>query len=219
MKVHLFVEGDLEQRVLPGFFTRWLLARGFSQAPEIPTPHNFHDIGKFVNEIGESAGGFLRKVDPNEQVAAIGIADLKDPIDHAFFPPDVTTVQERYDYGVKKIQKEVGDSRFRMYFSVHEFEAWLLAEPGLFPAPIAEALAGIAVPPEAVNFNETPAKLLTRLFKEAVRKGELKHPYRKIGHGVRYFNQLDPEIAYAKCPYLKRLLDDLLALAQEAGLE
>ncbi len=219
MKIQLFVEGDLEQKILPAFFARWLTSHGLRQVPEFPKPHNFEGIGRFIKKIGPAAGGFLHDVGPGEQVAAIGIADLKDPIDHSFFPDDVVSVQDRYDFAVTQIQEQVNDSRFRMYFSVHELEAWLLAEPQLFGSPIKDALAGIAVPPEEVDFDEPPGKLLTRLHREAVEKGELKHTYRKTGHGMRYFSQLDPEIAYDKCPYLKRLLDDLLALAQEAGLE
>ncbi len=216
MKIQLFVEGDVEQKVLPGFLRRWLLHRGIKELPEFPTPHNFHGCGSLLKEIGKSAAGFLGRSDADEPVAAIGIADLKDPIDHSFFPANVTTVGDRYDYGVSRIQEQVGDPRFRMYFSVHELEAWLLAQPALLPPEIQPALDEIAADPEEVNFDEPPGRLLERLFREAVNRRELRHPYRKMKHGVRFFRQLDPEIAYGKCPYLSRMLDDVLALAGQS---
>lgn len=64
--------------------------------------------------------------------------------------------------------------------AVHETEAWLLSDPGIFPAEGRRAFPDRCRRPETVNFDE-------------------------------------PEVAYERCPSLKALLDDMLALAQEAG--
>jgi hypothetical protein len=42
--------------------------------------------------------------------------------------------------------------------------------------------------------------------------------YKKTTHGSELFSQLDVELAYAKCPRLKELLDEMLNLAKSAGL-
>jgi hypothetical protein len=59
-----------------------------------------------------------------------------------------------------------------------------------------------------VNFDEPPAKLLERLYKEKLHKG-----YKKVIDGANLFADLKPEVAYGKCPSLQRLMDDMLQLA------
>lgn len=59
-----------------------------------------------------------------------------------------------------------------------------------------------------MNFDEPPAKLLERLYREKLRKS-----YKKVIDGANLFAALKPEIAYEKCPALKRLMDDMLQLA------
>jgi hypothetical protein len=107
----------------------------------------------------------------------------------------------------------VGHSRFRQHFAVHELEAWLLAAPTVLPADVAKALPGKCAWPESVNFDEPPAKLLERLY-----RAKLKRSYKKITDGADLFRRLDPEAAAAKCPQLRVLLDELLALAKGSGL-
>jgi hypothetical protein len=42
----------------------------------------------------------------------------------------------------------------------------------------------------------------------------LNRSYRKVTDGSNLFQDLVPEIAYALCPYLKVLLDEMLLLAK-----
>ena len=81
----------------------------------------------------------------------------------------------------------------------------------MLPRAVREVLP--ATPPEKVNFNEPPAKLLDRLY-----TSKLSRRYKKTTDGTNLFRALDPAVAYAKCPNLKLLLDDMLQLAQAAGL-
>jgi hypothetical protein len=91
---------------------------------------------------------------------------------------------------------------------VHEVEAWLLSQPELFPSEVRKALPGTIAQPEGVNFQQPPSKLLQRLFKD-----KLKQTYKKVTHGKNLFDNLDPSVAYNKCPNLRELLDEMLRLA------
>ena len=44
-----------------------------------------------------------------------------------FYPPGKTTADERFAWGKEHFEKEVGLEKFRLFFAVHEFEAWLLS--------------------------------------------------------------------------------------------
>jgi len=63
--------------------------------------------------------------------------------------------------------------------------------------------------PEEVNL--PPAKLLERLYKQ-----HTKRRYKKVIYGRELFSQLDPNLAYSKCPTFKALLDEMQKMA--AGL-
>ena len=81
-----------------------------------------------------------------------------------------------------------------------------MSDSGIFPSECRNVLDKIKLP-ETVNLDEPPAKLLHRLY---------RHKYKKTTHGPELFGKLDPQVAYAKCPKLKVLLDKMLELAQAA---
>ncbi len=92
---------------------------------------------------------------------------------------------ERYDWAKREIERKVGNPKFRAFFSVHEVEAWLLSEPELFPAEVRNAFSGKITQPESVNFDEPPAKLLKRLYRD-----KLHNDYKKIVNGKDLFDRL-----------------------------
>jgi hypothetical protein len=53
---------------------------------------------------------------------------------------------------------------------------------------------------------------------EGVSDGLAGRHYKKRVHGADLFAKLDPEVAYGKCPHLKMMLDEMLRLAEEAGI-
>jgi hypothetical protein len=130
-----------------------------------------------------------------------------------FYPPDKTTADERFSWGREHFEKEVGLEKFRLFFAVHEFEAWLLSEPDIFSREIKNALPNKVAQPERVNFTEPPAKLLDRIYKQQTTRN-----YKKTTYGKQLFAKLDPTTAVSKCPYLKAMLDEMLTLAKAAGL-
>jgi hypothetical protein len=40
--------------------------------------------------------------------------------------------------------------------------------------------------------------------------------YKKIVYGSELFDRLDPSVAYSKCPYLAKMLDEMLTMAKSA---
>jgi len=95
---------------------------------------------------------------------------------------------------------------------VHETEAWLLSQPSIFPTALQEEIAANTQRPELVNSHEHPAKFLHRLYTAHLNRG-----YKKVTDGNALFGKLDPAVACSKCPHLKAMLDDMLALARNIG--
>ncbi len=145
-----------------------------------------------------------------EILAVIGLMDLYGP---AFYPGHLSTADERHRWAKEHFEKQVGHDRFRMFFAVHEFEAWLLSHPEIFPRDIQNLMRGKFGQPEKINFDQPPAKRLNQIYQQATRKN-----YKKTTYGKQLFAQLDPSIAVKKCPYLKAMLEEMLSLAKSAGL-
>jgi len=207
MKFVLLVEGKTEKGSVAAFLKRWL-------DPQLTRPVgiqviSFNGYAELDRKMAAKAKMHLSGPKQGEIIAVIGLLDLYGP---NFYPADKTTAQERYEWGVEHFQRKVGLDRFRMFFAVYEFEAWLLSEPEVFPRNVKEALPNKIAQPETVNFNEPPAKLLDRVYKQKTRRN-----YKKTTYGKQLFAKLDPATAVSKCPFLKKMVDEMLSLAKKAG--
>jgi len=205
MKFVLFVEGPTERLALPSFLKRWLDAR--LNQPVGIQPVKFEGWPELVKDCPRKARMYLNKGDI---IAVIALLDLYGP---TLYPKNKCSASERYVWAKKKLEAQVGATKFRQFFAVHETEAWLLSDPSIFPSAIKKALPAKTNNPEDVDFDLPPSKLLEDLFWQKTGK-----TYKKITHGKEFFDKLDPNLAYQKCPRLKELLDELLKLAKEAGL-
>ena len=136
----------------------------------------------------------------------IALLDLYGP---TFYPKTKKTADERFEWAKIELEKKVNHPKFLQYFAVHETEAWLLADPDLFPLEVKRALPAKIQNPETINFDEPPAKLLERLYN--LKTGRR---YKKVTNGRELFGRLDPNVAYGKCPRLRELLDKMLELAK-----
>ncbi len=209
MKFVLLVEGDTEKKVLNDFLKRWLDPR-LTKSVGIKID-NSKSWSTLVRDAPAKVEVILRAAkSPNEVIAVIGLMDLYGP---EFYPEDKKTISERYAWAKWYMEDQVENNKFRQHFAVHETEAWLLSDPGIFPDKISKALPTKIAQPETVNFNEPPAKLLDKLYEEKTKRG-----YNKVADGKELFKNLNPQTAYEKCPYLKMLLDEMLTLARDAGL-
>jgi len=206
MKFVLFVEGHTEKLAVPQLLKRWL-------DPQLAKPvgikvSRFEGWNEYARDIRQKVELNLSGKSGSDVIAGIGLLDLYGP---TIYPAERTGVASRLAWAKEHFERLTGHPRFRQHFAVHELEAWLLAEPTVLPRAVREVLP--STPPERVNFNEPPAKLLDRLY-----TSKMNRRYKKTTDGANLFRALDPAIAYAKCPTLKLLLDDMLQLAREAEL-
>ena len=207
MKFVLFVEGQTEHAALPRFLARWLDPR-LTKRVGIQTV-KFEGWAEFRKKVPRRVRLHLDGPKNEEIVAAIGLLDLYGP---TFYPASAATAGERLAAGTALIENEINDPRFRMFFAVHELEAWILSQPNLLPPSVRDALPAKVSQPEIVNFNEPPSKLLDRLYNEKLKTG-----YKKVVNGENLFAKLDPAVVCEKCPEFRRMLDTMLGLAQNAG--
>lgn len=140
-------------------------------------------------------------------IAVIALLDLYGP---TIYPNDKQSAASRYQRARKVLEEKVGHPRFRQFSAVHETEAWLFSDPGLFAPSIRNALPGKAQHPEKISFDEPPSKLPERVY-----KSKTGRTYKKVAHGKELSDRPDPNAAYRKCPRLRELLDEMLRLARE----
>ena len=205
MKFILFVEGHTEKHAVGAFLKRWL---------DLRTPKSvgimvvrFDGWPEMVKDMPKKAKMHLAGPDHDEIIGVLALLDLYGP---TFYPDHLLTSKERLDWATQEMENRVGDARFHMFFAVHEFEAWLLSQPEIFPRPIAEAISKIPRAPEDVDFDAPPSKRLREFYEKAGRN------YKKTTHGVQLFAKLDPNVAAEKCPELRKMLEAMLKMAQDS---
>ncbi len=206
MRFVVFVEGHSEKQVVPAFLKRWLDPR--LRQPVGINAVRFDGWAALHDDVAQRAHVYLDKSLNPDVVAVVSLLDLYGP---DIYPDDVRSAAQRARWGAKHIEGKVNHEKFRHFFAVHELEAWLLSQPDVFPPAIRKLLP--KKPPENVNFDMPPARLLSQLYLKAKRKD-----YKKIVNGRELFQKLDPDVAREKCPNLKLLLDTMLELAESAGL-
>ena len=208
MRFVMFVEGHTEKKIISPFLKRWLDAR-LDQRVGIKVVR-FDGWSEMVKDLRVKASMHLRAPSADQIIAVIALLDLYGP---NIYPDGLTSARKRMNWAVKELEGQVGEERFRMFFAVHEIEAWLLSDPDIFPPSVARAFPGKVQQPESVNFNEPPAKLLDRLY-----QSKQKKHYKKVVDGSILFKKLGPDRVYEKCPVFGRMMDEMLSLAKSAGL-
>lgn len=198
MKFILLAEGRTEKQAVGKFLKLWLDQQLAPNRVGVQV-ESFAGSGRFVREFAGRAQFHLSPAWANEIIGVIGLLDL---------------------YGCPRqadpaaFEAQVGDNRFRMFFAVHESEAWLLSQPAIFPSEVCNALSKEQTKrPEDVNTVRPPSKLLNKLFLHHCNRA-----YKKITDGQQFFARLEPNTARAKCPNLRDTLDTMLAMAKSAGL-
>jgi hypothetical protein len=204
MKFVLFCEGATEKSALPDFLRRWLNSK-------LPVkvgiqPVAFNGWAEMVRDSPKKAELHLRNPDV---IAVVALLDLYGP---NFYPPDRQTAAEQYEWAKEYLESSVKSPRFRQHFAVHDVEAWILSDPDNLPRAVRKKLPIEKIAkPEMVNFDEPPAYLLNRLYREATNRD-----YKKRTYGEELFRKLDPLVVWQKCPYFRKLADDLVYLSQKA---
>ena len=126
MKFVLLVEGATEKKSIAKFVKRWLDSR-LSQPVGIQTV-NLTCFGDFKKKAPKKTLNHLNGPDKDQIIAVIGLLDLYGPQFSAFYPPDKTTVEQRYKWAVDYFQRNVKNLKFLMFFAVHDFSGWLKSQ-------------------------------------------------------------------------------------------
>jgi hypothetical protein len=205
MKFVLFVEGDTEKSLAP-FLKRWLDAR-LTKKIGIQIV-KFYGFGEFKKDLKKRAELHLHQ--NNEIIAVIALIDMYGL--ELEYPPEINTVQQRSQWATQFFEETVSNDKFRVFFAIHETEAWLLSDPDIFQKNIRNSFPARFNKPESVNFNEPPSVHLNGLYLT-----HLNQRYRKILDGTTLFEKLDPDIVCKKCPSFKLMMESLLQLARDAG--
>ncbi len=205
MRFILFVEGDTEQKAVPSFLKRWLDPK--LERPVGIKPIKFQGWAEMQKGMLKKAKMYLEGPMHSDVFGVIGLMDLYGP---SFYPDGLTTASERLSWARNKLEESVASDRFRMFFAVHEIEAWLLSQPQLFPEPVKKVVEKSCKNPEDVNFDAPPSKLLGQLY-----QNKTGRTYKKVTYGGQLFAKLDPELAANKCPELKRMLECMLQMAND----
>lgn len=203
MKFILLVEGETESKALPQFFGRWLN----EQLPErigIKT-----DKVSGIVDLQTKARMYLGSKGSSDYIAVVGLLDL---YGLEGMESSNKSIQELIISERQKIFQKLDSDKFRLFFAVHELEAWLLSQPDIFPKEVRKSFPSSIKNPESVDFDEPPAKLLKRLYLKKLKNRN----YKKTRDGSALFSKLDPQIAHTKCPYLAEMLDEMLRLASTA---
>ncbi len=205
MKLILLSEGATEKIAVAEFVKRWLDAQLTKQKVRVVAV-SLGGWGNFQKEVVKRAQGHLDGPESDQIIAVVGLLDLYGP---TFWPRHCRTAQERHDWGVKHFQKLVNRTRFRMFFAVHEVEAWILSQPEIMPVELRGSVTKLSRKPEGVDFDRPPSKRLIELYLNKTGRS-----YKKTADGKALFQKLNPDIAVSKCPRLRAMLDELLRLVK-----
>jgi hypothetical protein len=153
----LFVEGYTEKKGIGGFLKRYLDPPRLRQPVGIKVIRfdGWSDLLKDLPQLAK-----LHLEDPKHRDETIGLIALLDFYGPTIYPGHAKTVSQRVAWARKHFESEVGHRKFRMFFAVHEVEAWFLSNPALFPKPLQGSLKTKARNPEGVDFDRPPKVLL-----------------------------------------------------------
>jgi len=206
MKFVLFVERHTEYKAVPEFLGKCLNSRLRERIGVQTVRHN--GWGDLLKDLPKRAEMHLNGPAQSDIVAVIALLDLYLPD-----PNEREVFEKGREQAVDRLRDWVDRKRFRMFFAIHEVEAWLLSSPDLFPDPIRQKLESRVKCPEDVNFDKPPSKLLEELYRNNRKKG-----YKKVTDGSALFRRLSPEIVYSRCPHFREMVDEMVALARAVGL-
>lgn len=205
MKFILLAEGSTEKIAVAGFLKRWLDAQLKTEKVRVePVP--LFGWSNFKKEAVRRARAHLDGPESDDTVAVIGLLDLYGP---TFWPRHCSTARDRHDWGVRYFQKAVNRTKFRMFFAVHEAEAWILSQPEQLPVEVRASLAKLGMRPETVDSDDPPSKRLEEAYHLKMRRS-----YKKTTDGKALFQKLDPQIVASRCPRLRTMLDEMLQMAK-----
>ncbi len=210
MRFVLFVEGYTEKKGIGGFLKRYLDPPRLRQPVGIKVIR-FDGWSDLLKDLPQHAR--LHLDDPKHGKETIGLLALLDLYGPTIYPGHASTADQRAAWAKKHFESAVGHPRFRMFFAVHEVEAWFLSNPSLFPEPLRRSLKTKAGKPEGVDFDCPPKVLRKSLYREKLKRND-----QEVTHGSEFFSRLDPAAVAGVCPQFRLMIEEMVAMAGDAGL-
>lgn len=211
MRFLLFVEDNRLRKEIAEYVKR-LLDERLSQPVRV-TAIGHNGKSDYLDTIRRKVELHLSADSGSDVIAAIGLVDLWTLEEGIPQLRNLSGVQQRWQAAREHIEKLVQQPKFRQHLAAQEVEAWLIASPQVFPPKARRNIKRHAASPEAIGGNESPARLLARVYQK-----RLGRDYRKVIDGASLFADADPQDAYKACPHFRLMLDDMEQLAKKRGL-
>lgn len=208
MKFILIVEGEAEKKSIQPF-----LIKGLNQ--KLTTRVGIKPILKPSGKFEDAYRKLVKNLLQNEVDDIIGIIGLADLYGSGWdYEGKYQGYETLFRSQKERIEKAVNNEKyFRMFFAVHEFEAWLFSQPAVFPDEIRDKFEKFNEKPEKVDFDKHPSSRINEVYQNRFKKN-----YKKTIDGPDLFQGLDPQVVYDKCPHFRQLMDTMLEMAQKAGI-
>jgi hypothetical protein len=200
-RIVILCEGDTEINAIRYFIAPHWQKDGFKEI-------GLHTIN-LNGKLGDIAKLTPRYAQENKVVAVFTLVDLygTNQVQHSRddeLAQKIVNVQNWLQKGLlAKIRK-----KFHPHVSVHEIEAWLLAEGNCLAKRLNDKTIQPDPQAETRNFENPPSRRLQALFKSRSKN------YLKIQDGTALFQDADFETVYTSCPYFKAFYDDLKVVAE-----
>jgi hypothetical protein len=162
----------------------------------------------------ERVGVFTRNyLDERDVLAVFTLVDLQGMTLVSHPPNDELDAKVRRVQGWlhNQAQQHIRARDFFAHVSVHQVEAWILAEGAALSQRLREP--SIAPDPDAElkDFQNPPSERISGLF---LRSKE-KRRYQKIEDGEPLFSKMDFQPVYDSCRYFRKFYDDLKAATHQ----
>jgi hypothetical protein len=197
-RIVVLCEGKTEERAIRFFVARQWALDGLSAVGLDRV-----DLRGHLDKVAPFARNHL---DEPEVLAVFTLIDL-------YGMTSVThPANDELDAKVQRVQNwlrdRLGQHKRADYFvphvSVHEVEAWILAEGAALARRLGDPWIRPDPQAEVKNFQNPPSRRMSELFLKS--KG--RH-YQKIEDGEPLFSQMEFQPVYTSCPYFRKFYDDL----------
>jgi hypothetical protein len=197
-------EGDTEEQAIMRFIARQWKADGLGSVGLV-----HRNLGGDLNKVGPFA---CNSLDKRDVLAVFTLVDLygMNLVVHA--PDDELDAKvDRVQSWLRaQVQRHRRAQDFFPHVSVHEVEAWILAEG----AALSQRLQDPSIRPdpqaELQDFQRPPKKRIGELFWR-----NKKTRYRETFDGQPLFSKMSFQPVYDSCRYFRKFYDDLKAVARQ----
>ena len=162
------------------------------------------DLRGHLERVGRFAGNYL---DERDVLAVFTLVDLQGMklVSHLRNDELDTKVRRAQDWLRNQVHGHARASDFFPHVSVHQVEAWILAEGAALSQRLRDPTIAPDPEAEAKDFQNPPSERISTLFL----RSKLQRRYQKIEDGGRLFSSMEFQPVYDSCRYFKRFYDEL----------